>query len=58
MGVVDFVSKPRLVEYILTVDREEYFVEKDFYQAINMNDQVELNFTYPNRDFFLMKRVN
>lgn len=56
-AAADFVSQPRLVEYLLTIDGKVYFVEKDFYYAVNINDKVELNFTYPNHDFFLAKQV-
>lgn len=57
-NLADFVSQPQLVEYILIIDSKIYFVEKDFYNAVNINDQIALNFTYPNREFFLMKRVD
>lgn len=54
---VDFVSRPKLVEYLLVIETEQYFVEKDFYHAIEIGDTMELSFGYPNRQVILMRTV-
>jgi len=58
-GVIpaDFVSQPRLVEYLLEIDKEQYLVEKDFYNAIQIGDTMELSFSYPNRQVILMRTI-
>jgi len=55
---IDFMLQPRLMEYIIEIDKELYFVEKEFYQAVEIGDRMELIFSYPNRQVILMRTVS